>query len=109
MDSSPFELSFSDDITVHEVASQIKTFALSQMTESEFSQRLLFMDKIIKGDLEKIITILSRNPTTSHDFQLAICWLDGNGYGGTPFAQLQAGLLMKQSYNNDMKQPPSLN
>ncbi len=102
------DLSFSDDITVHQLAAQIRTLMRHRMSEAEFSQLLLFMDKLIQGDLERVLAVLRRNPIASNDYQLALCWLDGNGYGGTRFAQLEAGLLqMKGQINQSL--PPSLN
>lgn len=87
-----FKLNFSEDCTVHDLAIQIKAQACEQMGEAKFVQLLLFVNKLIGGEIEHILAVLTNNPIDSLNYQMALCWLDSNGFGYTRFAELEVGL-----------------
>lgn len=86
------DLSFTEDTTINELAARVRCEAYAKMSEAEFAHRLLFVDYLLEGDLAQVLAILKRNQTYSQDYQLALCWLDGHGYGNTRFAEFTRNL-----------------
>lgn len=92
-----FKLNFSEDCTVHDLAIQVKEGITLQIGSDEFTELLLFINKLIGGDAEHIFTVLANNTSDSLNYQMALCWLDSNGFGHTSFSEIQLGLHARRN------------
>ncbi len=99
-----------DQITIHQLAQDIRKRGIEELGEKEFAKSLLVLDEAIKGEKSKdrlnLALAMLGITGEARIHQLIMVWLDGAGFGSATVAQLLSQVERVQQQFPGQLEPP---